>query len=247
MFHIATFTVTVNNNHYKSRIIRMNSTTNSNPETANLRLVFIGPPGSGKGTQAPLLKDKYGLLHISTGDLLRAEVAAGTALGLDARKYMDAGALVPDDLIIRMIQTVISKPENQSGFILDGFPRTVNQARELDKMLQAQGQALKSVFEFAIEDRLLISRILGRLVHPASGRSYHVEFNPPKQPMTDDLTGEPLIRRGDDNEETLTKRLIAYHEMTAPVLDYYRERGILHTVDAADKPQAVWAQIQRFL
>lgn len=212
-----------------------------------MRLVFIGPPGSGKGTQAPKLKDACGLVHISTGDLLRAETQAGTPLGMEAKKYMDAGALVPDDLIIRMIKDVIAQPTNQSGFILDGFPRTVNQAEQLDVMLKEQGKALKAVIEFDIEDRLLIARILGRLVHPGSGRSYHVEFNPPKEEMKDDVTGEPLIRRGDDTEEALTKRLVSFHDMTKPVLEYYRKQGILHTVDAADNPKAVWEQIQAAL
>lgn len=221
----------------------MNNPHQQASEQANepLRLVFIGPPGSGKGTQAPILKEHYGLAHISTGDLLRLEVSANTDLGREARKYMTEGALVPDQLIIQMIAGVVGG----QGFILDGFPRTVNQARKLDEMLGERG--LRAVIEFKIEDRLLISRILGRLVHPGSGRSYHVEFHPPRVPMTDDVTGEPLVKRSDDNEEALMNRLAAYHEVTTPVLDYYRQQGILHTVDASDKPEAVWSQIKAAL
>jgi adenylate kinase len=218
------------------------------PENSDsaLRIVFIGPPGSGKGTQATPIENKYGLAHLSTGDMLRAEVANKTPLGLEAKKYMDAGQLVPDNLIIEMIKKILSTDE-QKGFLLDGFPRNVAQASKLDEMLGSQKQNITAVIEFDIDDRLLVTRILGRLIHPASGRTYHAEFNPPKRPMIDDVTGEQLIRRIDDNEETLMNRLSIFHEITKPVVEYYRKKGTLHKIDASKTPDQVFAQIDKLL
>lgn len=215
-------------------------------EDEKLRVIFIGPPGSGKGTQATPIEKKYGLVHLSTGDMLRTEVANRTPLGLDAKKYMDSGQLVPDNLIIEMIKGVLASYK-QKGFLLDGFPRNVTQATKLDEMLDTQGQELTAVIEFDIDDRLLITRILGRLIHPASGRTYHIEFNPPNRPMRDDVTGDQLIRRIDDNEETLLKRLLTYHEITKPVAEYYREKGKLHKIDASNTPEQVFSQIDKLL
>lgn len=209
-----------------------------------LRMVFIGPPGAGKGTQAPKIKEKFCVCHLATGDMLRGQVAAKTPLGKEAKKIMDQGGLVSDDIMIGMIKDELTKNEEcRNGFILDGFPRTVKQAEKLDEMLTAEKQKLDNAIELIINDSLLVSRITGRLVHPASGRSYHKEFNPPKKPMTDDITGEPLIQRSDDNAETLKKRLATYHDQTAPVVAYYKKTGIWAGVDAAQDQKVVWRSI----
>ncbi|KAF1810100.1 adenylate kinase 1 [Eremomyces bilateralis CBS 781.70] len=210
----------------------------------SMRMILIGPPGAGKGTQAPRIKDKYCACHLATGDMLRAQVAKKTPLGREAKKIMDAGGLVSDEIMVNMIKSEIeTNPECKSGFILDGFPRTVTQAEKLDEMLAARKQALKHAIELQIDDSLLVARITGRLIHPASGRSYHKIFNPPKANMTDDLTGEPLIQRSDDNAETLTKRLATYHQQTAPVVKYYQRTGIWAGIDASQEPGQVWKNI----
>ncbi|KAK5137111.1 adenylate kinase [Meristemomyces frigidus] len=212
--------------------------------TDGMRMILIGPPGAGKGTQAPKLKEKYGCCHLATGDMLRAQVAAKTELGRQAKKIMDQGGLVSDEIMVGMIQNELdNNRECKNGFILDGFPRTVPQAEKLDGMLQVKQQPLRHAIELQIEDSLLVARITGRLVHPASGRSYHKIFNPPKASMTDDLTGEPLIQRSDDNESTLKKRLGTYHEQTGPVTEYYRKTGIWTKIDASQEPGVVWKSL----
>ncbi|KAK0441357.1 adenylate kinase 1 [Armillaria borealis] len=187
-----------------------------------LRTILIGPPGAGKGTQAPRIREQFCVCHLATGDMLREQVTAKTALGVEAKKIMDC-----------------------RRFVLDGFPRTVPQAKKLDSMLEARKEKLDSVVQLQIDDQLLISRITGRLIHPASGRSYHKEFHPPKKPMTDDITGEPLIQRSDDNVETLKKRLGSFHSMTGPVVDYYRVKGLWHGIDAAQSPSVVWDNLRK--
>ncbi|KAI9307759.1 adenylate kinase-domain-containing protein [Cunninghamella echinulata] len=209
-----------------------------------LRTILIGPPGAGKGSNAINIKEKYCACHLATGDMLRAAIAAKTTLGLEAKKVMDAGGLVSDEIVVGMIQENLdTNPECKNGFILDGFPRTVTQAEKLDDMLETRKLPLNSVVELVIDDNLLVSRITGRLIHPSSGRTYHKEFNPPKVTMKDDVTGEPLIQRSDDNAETLKKRLDTYHKQTAPVVDYYKKKGIWYGVDAAQSFKTVWASI----
>jgi len=184
-----------------------------------MRLVLLGPPGAGKGTQAGFIRDAYGIPQISTGDMLRAAVKAGTPLGLAAKKVMDAGGLVSDDIIVGLVNDRLREPDCRNGYLFDGFPRTIPQA----DALRDAGVALDYVLEIDVPDAAIVERMSGRRVHPASGRTYHVKYNPPKVPDRDDVTGEPLIQREDDREETVRKRLAVYHEQTEPLIAYYRK------------------------
>ncbi|GFR39996.1 hypothetical protein Agub_g530 [Astrephomene gubernaculifera] len=198
------------------------------------RVILIGPPGCGKGTQSPRIKYEHCLCHLATGDMLRAAVAAKTPLGLEAKKAMDSGALVSDEIVIGLIEEATQQPECAKGFILDGFPRTVVQAQKLDEMLAKRGQGIDRVLNFVVPDSLLVERVTGRWVHPASGRSYHEKFAPPKVAGVDDMTGEPLIKRKDDNAETLKARLAAFHSQTTPVIEHYASKVVALK---ADRPQ----------
>ena len=182
-----------------------------------MRLILLGPPGAGKGTQAAHIRDKYGIPQISTGDMLRAAVKAGTPLGVAAKKVMDSGQLVSDDIIIGLVKERLKEPDCAKGYLFDGFPRTIPQA---DAMKKAQ-VALDYVLEIDVPDSEIILRMSGRRVHAASGRTYHVKFNPPKAEGRDDVSGEPLVQRDDDREETVRKRLEVYREQTRPLVDYY--------------------------
>ena len=184
-----------------------------------MRLILLGGPGAGKGTQANLVKDKYQIPQISTGDMLRAALKEGTELGLKAKEYMDAGKLVPDDVIIGLVKERIKEPDCEKGFLFDGFPRTIPQA---DAMKDA-GVPIEAVVDIDVPDAEIIKRMSGRRVHLASGRTYHIVFNPPKEEGKDDETGEPLIQRDDDQEETVRKRLDVYHAQTEPLIGYYKD------------------------
>ncbi|KAG5953978.1 adenylate kinase [Claviceps sorghi] len=229
-------------NNLDSRIKQLEKRTMGfSPSTEEIRMIIMGPPGAGKGTQAPKIKDRFSCCHLATGDMLRSQVAKKTPLGREAKKIMDQGGLVSDDIVIGMIKEELENNKDcQGGFILDGFPRTVPQAERLDAMLKERNQKLQHAVELQIDDSLLVARITGRLVHPASGRSYHSTFNPPKVPMKDDVTGEPLVQRSDDNADALKKRLVTYHKQTAPVVGYYQKTGIWKGVDASQAPGQVW-------
>jgi len=184
-----------------------------------MRLILLGGPGAGKGTQANLVKEKYQIPQISTGDMLRAALKEGTELGLKAKEYMDAGKLVPDDVIIGLVKERIKEPDCEKGFLFDGFPRTIPQA----DALKEAGVPVEAVVDINVPDAEIIKRMSGRRVHLASGRTYHLVFNPPKEEGKDDVTGELLIQRDDDHEETVRKRLDVYHAQTEPLIDYYKD------------------------
>ncbi len=180
---------------------------------------MLGGPGAGKGTQANYIKEHFGVPQISTGDMLRSAVKAGTELGVMAKKIMDTGGLVSDDIIINLVKERITQPDCANGFLFDGFPRTIPQA----DAMKAAGVPIDFVVEIDVDDAEIVKRMSGRRVHPASGRTYHVDFNPPKSTGQDDVTGEPLIQRDDDKEETVRKRLEVYHEQTEPLVEYYSQ------------------------
>ena len=182
-----------------------------------MRLILLGPPGAGKGTQAAFITKKYGIPQISTGDMLRAAIKAGTPLGLAAKRLIDAGQLVADDVILKLVAERLKRPDCAKGYLFDGFPRTLPQA----EAMKSSGVRIDYVLEIDVPDAEIVMRMGGRRVHPASGRTYHVKFNPPKVEGRDDLTGEPLIQREDDREETVRKRLEVYHRQTEPLVDYY--------------------------
>jgi adenylate kinase len=193
-----------------------------------MRLILLGAPGAGKGTQAAFICRKYGIPQISTGDMLRAAVKAGTALGVAAKKIMDSGALVSDDIIIGLVKERLAQPDCANGFLFDGFPRTIPQA----DAMKAAGVKLDYVLEIDVPFDAIVERMSGRRSHPASGRTYHVKFNPPKVDGRDDVTGEPLVQRDDDKEETVKNRLRVYAEQTRPLVDYYSRWAQVDPVNA---------------
>ena len=213
-----------------------------------MNLILLGPPGAGKGTQAQLLKDRRGLVQLSTGDMLRAAVAAGSELGRQVKSIMEAGALVPDDIIIAMIAERIAQPDCAAGFILDGFPRTTGQAEALDRMLAQKGMKLDRVIELAVDDNALVARISGRYSCAACGAGYHDSFKKPKKAdICDACGGTKFTRRDDDKAETVQARLIAYHRQTAPLLPYYKARGVLGTVDGMAVIEKVAGDVEKLL
>jgi len=205
-------------------------------------LIFLGPPGAGKGTQAKILEDRYGYRQISTGDMLRKHRKDGTPLGKEAQGYMDSGKLVPDDLIIRMMDAEL---ENVSDAILDGFPRTLAQAKALDALVFRKGRDLPKAILFDVPRDVLVERLIGRWTHPGSGRVYHEKHNPPKTAGVDDLTGEPLVQREDDRAETIKTRLDVYDEQTAPLVGFYESGPLqrLSRIDALAPIDAVAASL----
>ena len=188
-----------------------------------MQIILLGAPGAGKGTQAKFISDHLNIPQISTGDLLRASVSKGTELGLKAKVLMEKGELVPDDLILDLVKDRISEKDCANGFLFDGFPRTLDQANALKE----KGIKIDCVIEIMVDDDEIIQRMSGRRVHSASGRTYHIKYNPPLEENVDDETGEPLIQRPDDNEETVRKRLAIYHEQTSPLVDFYKKSSLV--------------------
>ena len=215
---------------------------------SQLNVVLLGAPGSGKGTQAERIVAAFGLPHISTGEILRAAVAAGTQLGAEAQGYMQAGKLVPDAVVIGIIRERLAQPDAARGFLLDGFPRTLDQAAALDDMLAAAGRALTNVIVLDVPEPELIERLSGRRACRQCGKGYHVKFDPPKQPGVCDACGGELYQRADDNEETVRNRLVVYGEQTEPLIDYYTRKGLVDTVSGGGRmPDDVWGDVRRVL
>ena len=209
-----------------------------------MRVILLGAPGAGKGTQAAFITDKFNIPQVSTGDMLRAAVRAGTELGLKAKQVMDAGELVSDELILGLVKERIGQDDCRGGYLFDGYPRTIRQAEDM----QQEGIAIDCVVEIVVEDETIINRLSGRRVHPGSGRVYHVQFNPPQRAGFDDVTGEALVQREDDKEETVRKRLQVYQEQTAPLIRFYRDQSgeaapSYLRVDGAGDVQAITANL----
>jgi adenylate kinase len=207
------------------------------------RTILLGPPGCGKGTQSPSIKYDYCACHLATGDMLRSAVKNETPTGLQAKAAMDAGELVSDEIVCGIIAENINSPKCAKGFILDGFPRTLPQAAMLDNMLAKTGASLTKVIHFDLADDIVVKRVTGRRIHPGSGRSYHTIFKPPKVPNVDDLTGEPLVQRADDNETTIKTRLMSYHTKTSPLIDYYKQKGLLASINADRSIKQVYTDV----
>jgi adenylate kinase len=211
---------------------------------SELNLILIGPPGAGKGTQAERLQADFQLPFISTGEMLRAHRKEGTDLGRQAERYMDAGELVPDDLILAMVAERLQDDDAQDGFILDGFPRTLEQAKALDKQLSELGRRVTTALQIDVPDEEVIRRLSGRRVCVKAGHNYHVEFDPPKRDGVCDQDGSRLIQRDDDKPEVIRNRLRVYHEKTAPLIDYYEEQGLLRRIDGTRPPAEVHDHIR---
>ena len=212
-----------------------------------MNLLIIGAPGTGKGTMSEKLIAEYGVVHISTGDMLRESVAAQTEVGLKAKSYMDAGKLVPDEVIHDIILERLGKNDIESGFLMDGYPRTLAQAEDLDVILNALNKKIDCVLNLELDENVLIDRITGRRICPECKSVYHIKSMPPKSEGICDNCGASLITRKDDTVESLSVRLEAYHDSTKPVIEYYASKGLVHNINSDQKPEAVFADIQKVL
>ena len=213
----------------------------------NIHIILLGPPGSGKGTQAQKLIREFGFAQLSTGDMLRVEISKGTEIGMQAKSIIDKGELVSDELVIGIVRDRIFSTECECGYMLDGFPRTLAQAEKLDQILSDRNQKIDVVFRICVTDNMAIRRIAGRRFHITSGRSYNIEFNPPKTEGRDDITGEKLVQREDDKEEIVQSRLNTYHELTEPLVRYYQKQGILKAIDGTGSPENIFVEIKQTL
>jgi adenylate kinase len=211
-----------------------------------MNIILLGPPGSGKGTQAKMIADKYKVKHISTGDILRENVRGGTTLGKEAKKFMDAGQLVPDQVLINIIKDRLAKPDVKSGWMLDGYPRTTPQAEALEKILPSLGQKMSVVLNVDVPDKELIGRLSGRRMCKC-GASYHIQFNPPKKEGICDTCGGELYHRDDDKAEAIMKRLDAYHKQTQPLIDYYSKKGVIANINGTGDIKAIFGEISKVL
>jgi adenylate kinase len=209
-----------------------------------VNLIFLGAPGAGKGTQARLLQEREGIPQVSTGDMLRAAMAEGSPLGARAKAYVEQGALVPDEVMIALIEERLRQPDARRGFVLDGFPRTLPQAEALDRMLESAGRALDAVLYFDISDETIIRRLTGRWVCRKAGHIYHLAYNPPQVPGRCDVDGSELYQRVDDRPETVRHRLEVYHRETQPVVEFYRQRGIFATINAEGDIEEVYRKVR---
>ena len=213
----------------------------------NIHIILLGPPGCGKGTQAQKLIREFGFVQLSTGDMLRAAIRKGTGIGMQAKSIIDKGELVSDEIVIGIVRDRIFSTECECGYMLDGFPRTLAQAEKLDQILTDRNQKIDVVFRLCVPDDMAIRRIAGRRFHIKSGRSYNIEFNPPKIEARDDITGEKLVQREDDKEEIVQSRLNTYHDLTEPLVRYYQKQGILKAIDGAGSPENIYAEIKQTL
>ncbi len=211
-----------------------------------MNIILLGPPGSGKGTQAKMIADKYNVKHVSTGDILRENVRNNTPLGQEAKKYMDAGQLVPDSLLVEIIKDRFSKPDMKAGWMLDGYPRTIPQAEALDAILPSLSQKIDIVLNIDVPDAELVKRVTGRRMCKC-GTTYHVQFNPPKVAGKCDACGADLYQRKDDTEETVKQRLQAYHTQTQPLIDYYNKKGIVATINGAGDIKEIFNNVSKAL
>ena len=212
-----------------------------------MHIILLGPPGSGKGTQAQKITSEYGYVQLSTGDMLRAACNSGSKIGLELKAVMDGGNLVSDDIVVGIVEERIFQNDCAAGYMLDGFPRNKVQAKKLDAMLAVQNQQIDIVLRLLVDDDIVVRRIAGRRFHVKSGRSYHVEFNPPQIAGKDDLTGELLTQRADDNEEIVQSRLNIYREQTEPLVKYYEEKGVLVSIDSFGTPDEIFTKIKTAL
>ena len=212
-----------------------------------MRLVLLGPPGVGKGTQASNIVEKFNIPHISTGDIFRANIKEGTELGKEAKGYMDKGLLVPDDIVVSIVNDRLSEEDCKEGFLLDGFPRTINQAEILDRELSKMDIKLDKVLNIDADKEILIERVVGRRICKTCGKGYHIKFNPPKEENVCDVDGGELFQREDDNKETVSTRIEVYEEQTQPLIDYYKNKGIILNIDGTKPIAEVFDTIVRAL
>ncbi|WP_022854357.1 adenylate kinase [Thermodesulfatator atlanticus] len=212
-----------------------------------MNIVFLGPPGAGKGTQAKMIAEKFGIPQISTGDMFREHLSKGTELGKKAKEYMDKGALVPDEIVLGMVEERLKQPDCEKGFILDGFPRTLPQAEALDKLLEKLGKKIDYAILIDVPDEELVKRLTGRRTCKKCGMMYHVMFKPPKEEGKCDVCGGELYQRADDNEETVKNRLKVYHEQTEPIVQYYEKKGVLYRIDGMGSIEEIFNRIVKLL